>query len=281
MRRLGFACAIGLALLPLAVRADGVDFTVPDHYLVTAPGSDAARPAVYRIWGRSLDGVRHSIVVSATPSGDDVGHLVDAMAAYVNGRHAIDVERSDAAPLCGAPSVQFTYAYANQLTYVFRHVKVGGRLLVVSYAHPVGTAADPAALAALDTLCSGVHQPAGPKGWTIEAPFPPNASAWRLAPGSPSLIAQSVRPAAANHDADSNPYEGIGATIISDRRETCGTTTIHRVTATLEGGRTQEFAGGTLRGFDYIVAYVRPPSAPPDPAAMETLTSFCTETAPH
>ena len=280
IRRFGFVSAVVLALLPLAARADGVDFTVPDHYVVAAPGSTAVLPPVYRVWERSLNGVRHSIVVSAIRSAADLSKTVDAMVYLLGLRHAIEVSRGDAGLMCGAPSTRVSYAYANQLTYVYRYVIVAGRLLTASYARPVGADADPAAIAALDTLCSGVHQPGTPQGWTIEAPYPRNDSAWRASPGSRSLIAQAVRTAQAGRDA-AELYDAEGATVTSDRRESCGAMTIRRVTATLGDGRIQEFASGTIRGYDYVVAYVRPPSAPADPGAMATLTSFCTETAPH
>lgn len=272
-----------LAVLPLAARAEGVDITVPDHYLVDAPGPSTRTLPVYRVWGRHLEGGRHSIVASASavPAGQTLGQYVDATVAGLTAGGALDVVRSEAPPLCGAPSYQVTYARkapSYQLTFVFRYTLAGGRLLIASYAPPIGTPADPTALAALDTLCSGVHQPGTPQGWSIEAPYPPNRSAWRASPESRSLVAQVVGPTQAGRDA-ADLYDAHGATVTSDRRDSCGATTIRRVTATLDDGRTQEFASGTLRGYDYVVAYVRPASAPADPGAIATLTSFCTETA--
>ena len=275
-----------LAAMPLAARADGVDFTVPDHYLVGAPGPNSRVPAVYRVWGRSLDGVRHSIVASASaaPAGQTLAQSIDATVSGLKAGGAGDAARSEVPPVCGAPAFQVTYtrsAPSYQLTFVFRYTIVGGRLLIASYAHPIGTTADPAALGALDTLCSGVHQPGTPSGWDIQGPYPPNESAWRPVDGSAAILGQTARPAQAGHDIAADPYEGRGASVTSDRREACGAMTIHRVTATLDGGRIQEFAAGTVRGYDYVTAYVRPPSAPADPLAMETLISFCTDTAPR
>jgi hypothetical protein len=271
--------ALVLAALPVAARADGVDFTVPLHYLVVRPASSITVPRVYRVWDRYLDGVRHSIVVSATPATSELAPLMDATVASLAARNAIDVSRSDAGPLCGAPSVRIAYGFPQQLTFVFRYAVVRGRLLIASYAHPAGTAADPGALAALDTLCSGVHQPAGPPGWTLESPYPPNGNAWRASPGSRTLVAQLASVSKPGSDQLDQPFKGKG-TVVVDRRDVCGAVAIHRVTANLDDGRTMEFAAGTVNGYDYIVSYMRPSSEPVDAGALQTLTSFCAETLP-
>jgi len=276
-----FRCLATAALvaLPLAARAEGVNFTVPAHYLVAPQPANVAVPRVYRIWERHLDGVRHSIVVSATPATSDLAPLMDATVASLAARHATDVSRSDAGQLCGMPSVRIAYAFPQQLTFVFRYAVVRERLLIASYAHPSGTAADPTALAALDTLCSGVHQPAGPPGWTLVSPYPPNGNAWRAAPGSPALVAQVASPAKAGIDLVNQPFKGQG-TATADRRDVCGAVAIHRVTANLDGARVMEFAAGTVNGYDYEVSYVRPSSESPDAGALGTLTSFCADTLP-
>ena len=279
--RFGCLATLALVALPVAARAEGVDFTVPDHY-VAEPAPAALLPAapkdVYRRWARTLDGVRHSIVVSSTPYVGDLPKLIDATVERTRARGAIDVVRGDAAPLCGMPAARVAYAYPNQLTYEFRYTIVRAHLLIASYAHPLGTAADQTALDALGTLCSGVHQLAAPPGWMLQTPFPPNGSAFRTADGT-SLLAQLVAPAAAGSDVASEPYDAPG-TIVSDRREPCGTVTIHRVTVTTNDAKTREFAAGTVRGYRYMNAYVRPTAAAPDGAAIATLTSFCAETLP-
>ena len=276
-----FRCLATLALvaLPLAARAEGVDFTLPDHYV--AEPSPAALPAlkgVYRGWARTLDRVRHSIVVSSTPYAGDFPKLIDATVERTRARGAIDVVRADAAPLCGMPAFRIAYAFQNQLTYEYRYAVVRGRLLIASYAHPLGTAPDQTALDALGTLCSGIHQLAAPPGWVLQTPFPPNGSAFRTPDGT-SLLAQLVAPAAAGSDVASEPYDAPG-TIVSDRREPCGAVTIHRVTVSTADAKTREFAAGTVRGFRYTNAYVRPAAAAPDADALATLTSFCAETLP-
>ncbi|HEY0383491.1 MAG TPA: hypothetical protein VGC72_14975 [Candidatus Elarobacter sp.] len=275
----GFRCiaAIVLTALPLAARADGVNFTVPDHYLVEAARPQPVMPPVYRVWGRPIDGARHSLVASATPASAKLTNLVDAVVAFANMRHAIDVSRTDAPPLCGVPSVRVAYAFPGQLSFVFRYTIVRGRVLVASYARPTGSAADPAALAALDTLCSGVHQPGGPPGWTLETPYPPNGSAWRAAPGSRSLVAQIAVPSQPGRDLVDQPADKQG-TVTADRKETCGAITIRRATTNLDDGRIREFASGVLNGYDYVSSYVRPASEPADPGALQTLTSFCADT---
>jgi hypothetical protein len=277
--RFGCLATLTLVALPLAARADGVNFTVPEHYLVAPSNPDVAVPRVYRIWDRRLDGVRHSIVVSASPSTSDLAPLMDATVASLAARHATDVSRTDAGPLCGTPSVRIAYAFPQQLTYVFRYAVVRGRLLIASYAHPVGTAADPTALNALDSLCSGIHQPAGPQGWTLLAPYPPNGNAWRPSPTSRTLLAQFVIVAKPGVDLAEQPFKGQG-TVTADRREVCGAISIRRVTTTLEDGRIGEFAGGTVNGYDYAVGYTRPSSEAADAGALATLTSFCADTLP-
>jgi hypothetical protein len=276
-----FRCLAGFVLvaLPLAARADGVNFTVPDHYLVAPPPASVTVPRVYRIWDRQLDGVRHSIVVSATPATSDLSSLMDVTVANLAARHAIDVSRSDAGLVCGMPSVRIAYAFPEKLAFVFRYAVVRGRLLIASYAHPVGTTPDSAALGALDTLCSGVHQPGGPPGWTVVSPYPPNGNAWRPAPGSSMLITQIVGPAKGFNDLVNQPYKGQG-TAIADRRDVCGAIAIHRVTANLDDARVMEFAAGSVNGYDYVVSYVRPSSEPADAGALDTLTSFCADTLP-
>jgi hypothetical protein len=270
--------ALFILASPLGACAEGVNFTVPLHYLVVDPEPQPVQPPVYRVWARYLGGVRHSIVVSATPYTDQLGKIVDAMTSYVNARHGLDVKRADAAPLCGLPSLQLEYAYANQLTYVYRYAVVGNRLLIASYAHPVGTDADPTALAALDTLCSGIHQPATPKGWTIQSPYPPNASAWHPSPSSKTLLDQTASLA----DPARNllgPFKGNG-TVVADRQDACGAIAIRRTTVNLDDGRILERAAGTAYAYDYIVSYLRPASEAADPGALATLTSFCEGTLP-
>jgi len=278
-----FRCLTTLTLLalPVAACAEGVDFTVPDHYQVAvpAPAAVAQLPAksVYRDWVRTVDGVRHSIVVSSTPYIGDLPKLMDATVERTRARGALDVVREDVAPQCGMPVTRHAYAYANQLTYEFRYMVVRARLLVASYAHPRGTAPDQTALAALGTLCSGVHQIAGPPGWTLQTPFPNNGSAFR-APDGGSLLAQFVAPAPAGSDVANERYDAPG-TVVSDRHEACGAVTIHRVTTSTSDGKTREFAAGTVRGYQYTNAYVRPADAALDAAALATITSFCVETA--
>jgi hypothetical protein len=283
--RFGVLLTVALAALPTAARADGVNYTVPDHYLVEAAPPPGQPYAVYRVWGRYLDGVRHSIVASASSSTSDLTALMDATVAQLGARHAIDVSRTDAPQVCGMPSVQIAYAFPNQLAYVFRYAVVGGRLLIVSYAHPVGSSADPTALASLDTSCSGIHQPATPNGWTLEAPYPPNANAWRPASGggtpahAGTTLLDQVASAAKPERALLGPYAGKGA-VVADRQDACGAIAIRRVTVNLDDGRVLERAAGTAYAYDYIVTYTRPASDPADPGAIATLTSFCTGTLP-
>ena len=274
--------ALLLAALPLAASAEGVNFTVPLHYLVAAPAPNAQLPPVFRVWDRNLGGVRHSIVVSSSPATADLKSTIDATLAGLAARHAINVSRTDAGQLCGMPSVQIAYAYANQLTYVFRYAVVGQRLLIASYAHPLGTDADPPALASLDTLCSGIHQPATPKGWTIMSPYPPNANAWHPSPGDPdskTLLDQVAFAAKPGEDLVTRPYSGKG-TLVSDRQASCAAVAIRRMTVNFDDGRIAEYSAGTVNGYNYVVAYVRQPSETADPAAMAVLTSFCENTLP-
>jgi hypothetical protein len=271
--------ALVLAALPLAAGAEGVNLTVPDHYLADPPSANQVLPPVYRVWGRPIDGARHSIVASATRTDSKLSALIDATVAFANMRHAVDVSRTDAPPLCGMPSVRVAYGFTGGLTFVFRYTIVRGRLLIASYGRPIESAADPTALAALDTLCSGVHQPGGPAGWTLETPYPPNGSAWRQAPGSRSLIAQVAAPSQTGRDFVNTSIDAQG-TVTADRKESCGAVTIRRMTATLDDARIREFAAGAVNGYDYLVSYVRPASEPADPGALATLTSFCADTLP-
>ncbi len=275
--RLALLATLALVALPVCAAAAGVDVTVPDAYQVGASPPDLRLPAdsVYRRWTHVSDGIQHSIVASASPFSGDLPKLMDAEVARVQSRNAVDVVRADAGTLCGAPATRFAYAYPNQLSFEYRYVVVSGRLLIASYAHPVGTAEDPLAVAALGTLCSGVHQPGGPPGWSLLAPFPANGSAWM----GPNIVSSLFHTAsAAKPGDDAQPYKGKGR-IVSDRREPCGVVTIRRVTAT-DGARTIEYVAGILRGFSYANEYGRITAAPADPAALATLTSFCTDTAP-
>jgi len=270
--------ALMLAASPPPARAEGVNFTVPLHYLVESPAAQVPL-SIYRVWGRSLGGARHSIVVSSSAASGDLPSLMDATVARLKARNALDVSRADAGPLCGMPSVRIAYAFPNQLSYVFRYAIVGGRLLIASYAHPVGTDPDPTALAALDTLCSGIHQPATPKGWTLESPYPPNANAWHSQTENGALLMQVASVAQSASDLGAQPFKGKG-TVVSDRTESCGAVWVRRTTANLDDGRTLESAAGTVNGYDYVVAYMRPASQAADPAALATLTSFCAGTLP-
>jgi len=274
----GALAALVLAAAPLAALADGVNFTVPLHYLVESPRAQVPL-SIYRVWARSVGGVRHSIVVSSSAASGDLPSLMDATVASLKARNAIGVTRSDAAPLCGMPSVRIAYAFPNQLSYVFRYTIVGGRLLIASYAHPVGTEPDPTALAALDTLCSGIHQPATPPGWTLETPFPPNANAWHSASESRALLMQVASAAKSGQGLGAQPFTGKGS-VVSDRTEACGAVWVRRTTSNLDDGRTLESAAGTVNGYDYVVAYTRPSSQAADAAALATLTSFCAGTLP-
>jgi hypothetical protein len=131
----------------------------------------------------------------------------------------------------------------------------------------------------LDTLCGGVHQPGGPAGWTLETPYPPNASAWRQTPGSRSLIAQVAAPSQPGRDLVNTSTDAQG-TVTADRKESCGAIAIRRITATLDDARIREFAAGVVNGYDYVVSYVRPASEAADAGALATLTSFCADTLP-
>jgi hypothetical protein len=279
---LGLAAALAAdasVLLPLAASAEGVNYTVPDHYLVGAPDPAMQFLGTFRLWARTLDGVRHSIVVSSAPATRTLTAEIDATVAALAARHAVDVARADAGPLCGMPSVQPSYAYPNQRTYVFRYAVVGDRMVIASYAHPVGTAADPAALASLDTLCSGIHQPRTPAGWTIQSPYPPNASAWRPSAGGSALLMQMARPTK-NDGSALAPASGTG-TVLSTSQQACGATAIRRTTVkSADGANVLEYASGTAYAYDYVVAYKRPAADPADANAMALLTSFCENTLP-
>lgn len=265
------------AIVPLAAAAEGVGFTVPDHYLVGAPNPAMDFPGTFRMWFRSLGGVRHSIVVSSAPTTRTLAADVDTTVASLATRHAVDVARSDAAPLCGMPSVQLSYAYPNQLTFVYRYVVVADRILIASYAHPVGTPADPTAVASLDTLCSGIHQPRTPAGWTITSPYPPNTSAWTPSAGGSALLMQTVRPT----KNDGSPLAPPSGPVLSTSQQACGATVIRRTTAKSDDGASLwEYASGTAYSYDYNVIYKRPAADPADPNAMALLTSFCENTLP-
>jgi hypothetical protein len=267
------------AVPSLAASAGGVSFTVPEHYLVGTPNPTMVFPGTFRVWFRSLAGVRHSIVVSSAPATRTLAAEIDATVASIAARHAVDVARSDAATLCGMPSVQLSYAYPNQLTYVYRYAVVADRLLIASYAHPVGTAADVTALASLDTLCSGIHQPRTPAGWTITSPYPPNASAWTPSSGGTALLMQMARPTK-NDGSPLGPASGPG-TVVSTSQQACGATMIRRTTVkSADGANLLEYASGTAYGYDYVVAYKRPAADPADANAMALLTSFCENTLP-
>ncbi|HEX3465376.1 MAG TPA: hypothetical protein VHS78_15110 [Candidatus Elarobacter sp.] len=271
--------ALAFALIPLAAEAEGVAFTVPDHYLVLPSPPALSLPGTYRAWARFLDGTRHSIVVSSSPATRTLAAELDATVASVSARHAIDVARSDGAPLCGMPSMQLSYAYANQLTYLYRYAVVGDRMLIASYAHPVGTAADPSAVASLDTLCSGIHQPRTPAGWTITSPYPPNGSAWTPAAGGTALLMQIARPTK-NDGTPLVPFSGPG-TMMSTAQQACGATAIRRTTVkSADGANLLEYASGTAYAYDYVVAYKRPAADAADANAMALLTSFCEGTLP-
>jgi hypothetical protein len=268
-----------LTALPLAARAEGVNFTVPEHYLVAPPGPNPALPPVYRVWDRAIDGARHSLVVSATSTTYKLATLVDAVVSLANARHATGVSRTDAPPLCGEPSAQVQYGFSGQLSFVFRYTIVRGRLLTASYGRPEGSAADPTALAALDTLCTGVHQPGSLPGWTQVTPYPPNGNAWRASGNSRSLLAQIASIATPGRDLLTQRLDADGTTT-ADRKDTCGSITIRRMTANLADGRIRETAAGTVNGYDYVVAYARLASEAADPGAIRTLTSFCAATGP-
>lgn len=274
------AFAAAFALLPLAAAAEGVNFTVPDHYLVGATNPAVSFPGTYRVWARSLNGVRHSIVVSSSPATRTLNAEIDATVASLAARNAIDVARSDGGMLCGLPSVRLSYAYANQLTYVYRYVVVGDRLLIASYAHPLGTDPDPAALASLETLCAGIYQPRAPQGWELTVPGAPNVSIWHPAGGGAASIAQLARPTKYDN-ATLAPWAGTGGTVVSTSQASCGAIAIRRATVEVDdGANVIEYAAGTAYDFDYYVVYKRPAADPADPNAMAMLTSFCEKTLP-
>lgn len=269
---------LAFVALPMAARADGVDFTVPEEFQVEAlPAGVQPAGRIYRRWSATIDGKRHSFVVTASPFKGDLGHQVDVELAVVKSRHAIDVVREEAEPLCGARSLRVSYAYPKQLRYEYRYVAVGGRLLIASYAHPVD-AADSVAIVWLTTLCSGVHQPAGPVGWRIVAPYPANASAW-FAPDRASSMMQMVLPSHSGDYGEPAPFRA-DATVTAERLGTCGDVAIRRVTATLHDGTIMEFVSGVVRGWSYSNTYSRRQGTTADPGALATLTSFCTGTAP-
>jgi hypothetical protein len=274
--RLGAFLALALVLAPVAAGAEGVDFTVPDQYQVAPSPSAAARTqaaGVFRDWDRTIDGVRHSLVASNSPSGGrDLPSIIDATVAGIKARGGVDVVQADAAPLCGAPSVRVAYSYPNRLTFTYRYVVLGDRLLIASYAHPPNVAGDPAALAALDTLCSGMHHAGTPAGWHVVAPFPGFGTAW-LTPDLQSSLIEMVSSLKPGDDVAPAPYKGK-VPVANERSEPCGGVTIRRVTAT-DGQKRVEWASGVVRGFSYANAYGRPATAPADPAALAALTSFC------
>jgi hypothetical protein len=275
--RLILPLAALLVAVPLAAAAEGVDFTPPQGYAVAAPPAGVNLPVI-RVWGRVVDGVHHSIVASVGPADRaSLDQVVDANVASVTGRHAIGVARAAAPPLCGAPSATVSYAYEGQLTYVYRYVVVAGRVMTASYAHPVGTTADPAALAALDTLCSGVHQPAGPAGWTI-APHAPGTLSMFFTPNfiGGQIIGQATP--LTSPDAGPAPFAEKEATITSERDEPCGALRVHHVTAT-RGSSNVEYVAGVLRGYSYANVYMYPASGQPNTAALATIRSFCAETS--
>ena len=270
--------ALAFTLLPLAAAAEGVNFTVPDHYLGAATVSPRSA-GTYRVWARSLGGVRHSIVVSSSPATSTLNAEIDATVAALAARNAIDVARSDGGMLCGMPSVRLSYAYANQLAYIYRYVIVGDRLLIASYAHPVGTDPDPTAVAALDTLCAGIHQPRTPDGWELTTPSSPNVSLWHI-PGGTATIAQIAR-VTKDLNATLAPWTGTGGTVVSTSTASCGAIAIRRATVKVDNGANLiEYSAGTAYDYDYYVVYKRPAADPADPNAMAVLTSFCEKTLP-
>ncbi|HTD35962.1 MAG TPA: hypothetical protein VK669_00500 [Candidatus Limnocylindrales bacterium] len=271
--------AAAFVLLPLAASAEGVEFTVPDHYLVLPNPPSVSFPGTYRAWARNVDGVRHSIVVSSSPATRDLDAEIDTTVASLAGRHAVDVARSEGGLLCGMPSVRLSYAYPNQLTYVYRYAVVADRMLIASYAHPVGTPADPTALSSLDTLCSGIHQPRTPPGWTITSPYPPNVSAWTPTAGGSALLMQTAR-LTKRDESPLAPLSGSG-TVLTTSVQPCGATVIRRSTVkSADGANVLEYAAGTAYSYDYYVVYKRPAAETADANAMALLTSFCEKTIP-
>jgi len=274
----GALAAAVFAVVPLAASAEGVNFTVPDHYLAEPGTPPPGFPGTYRVWGRALNGVRHSIVVSSSPVTRDLNAEVDATVAALTTRNAINLARADGGQLCGLPSVRLSYAYANQLTYVYRYMILGDRLLIASYAHPLGTDADPAALAALDSLCGGIFQPRTPDGWQLTTPSAANVSIWHV-PGGAATITQIAR-ATKVIDAPLAPWAGNG-TVVSTSQAGCGAAAIRRATVKVDDGANLiEYAAGTAYNYDYYVVYKRPAGDPADPNAMALLTAFCDKTLP-
>ncbi len=153
---------LAFVALPMAARAHGVDFTVTASVRSRPrpPGLQLPPGTIYRRWSATIDGERHSFVVTASPFKGDLGHQVDVELAAVKSRHAIDVVREEAEPLCGAPSIRVSYAYRKQLRYEYRYVAVGGR------AHRQLRAGRrcgrPGRSLSLTTLCSGFISPRGP-----------------------------------------------------------------------------------------------------------------------
>lgn len=276
--RSGMLLLLAFVAMPEAARGAGVDFTVPDAYVVEAPPPELRLPpgVIFRRWSATIGGTRHSIVVTSSPFTGNLSHQVDLELAAVKSRHAIEVAREDADPLCGAPSVRIRYAYADQLRFVYRYVAVGGRLLIASYAHGIAAEEDLSSAYWLETLCSGIHQPAGPVGWHIVAPYPANDSAW-VAPDRASTVTQTVVPSETGDYGDPAPFRGK-ATVTAERQQMCGGAPVRRVTATSGDGTIVEFVSGVVRGRSYSNTYSRRAATNADAAALATLTSFCAGT---
>ena len=78
------------------------------------------------------------------------------------------------------------------------------------------------------------------------------------------------------YEKDAIPTAG---TVVSDKREGCGTGSVHRVSVQL-GGQIAEVAVAFLHGTAYKYIYTRPAAHEADPAAERTLTAFCRGTGP-
>ena len=255
-----------------ATRADGVDLTLPNGYVTADASWIRTKWPVNRMWTRTIGGVRHTILASSVPFSGDIDAVSEAMKAYVAARGG-GVSASEAAPpLCGARSSLVTYTYAQHVIEVFRSVSTGGHGLLAIYARPDGSAPDGAALAALETLCSGVHQPAVPAGWRV-VPSTANSSVFTLGGGASAFTSTATA-----EERAAPPSEASAAPPSLVRDEPCGFVMIrHRVAAT--DGKTTETVTGTVRGYRYVNVYTRPRSAPAEAGAITALRSFCAETS--
>jgi hypothetical protein len=199
-------------------------------------------------------------------------------------KRGAEIVDEGATTICdGEPAHRWTVRSASTGVAMEMHVlatTVTGGVATATYSHKQGIGDRRDGLEAMANLCPGPFPNPVPAGWTGPKVRIPGTVQTLDSPDSTSTFITTYRVMTPDrYDAFEKDAIPTAGTVVSDKRESCGTGSVHRVTVQL-GGQITEVAVSFLHGTAYKYVYTRPAAHEADTAVERALTAFCRGTGP-